>query len=335
MFSRFPLHIEQAGLRSRPWVTNAILGLCALAFAATWLVPDDPIGVPASDIAVVVTHWADNPGTTLRPEFIDRFVSRGALQRATRTRAALEQDPRRERKDRAEAQALLDEQSQRALTMQDESPLYRHALVPSRADRPVAWLAHLFLHLGWLHLLVNLFLVFLVAPTLEDVWGRRLFSAFYVLAGLAAAAVQVLSDRAWTGMILGASGAIAGCMGALACLWVQRRVRTLGVRLWAGTLVVPAWPAGVLWLLAGLWSAWSLAGGVMAAIAHLAGFCFGALAAFALTRLGLGAEELGGPRRSQAGGAGFFAATPPRGSGLYDSPGYAGPRFLTQPQPPA
>src|SRR5207247_9669974 len=92
-------------------------------------------------------------------------------------------------------------------------PLQRWGLVPARI-RPDALITHMFLHAGWLHLLGNLFILYLAGPYIEDVWGRPLFAGFYLVSGLVAALAFVLRYPGLDQPLVGASGAIAGVMGA-------------------------------------------------------------------------------------------------------------------------
>jgi membrane associated rhomboid family serine protease len=129
-------------------------------------------------------------------------------------------------------------------------------------------------------------MVFLKAfgPEIEDVMGRLRYSAFYLLSGIAASVAQIAFAPASTVPNLGASGAIAGVMGAFLITYPGDRIRTL---LFFGIFVkIARIPAGVLigfWFLIQLFSqvgavADVQAGGV-AYMAHVGGFIFGAVSA--------------------------------------------------------
>jgi membrane associated rhomboid family serine protease len=141
----------------------------------------------------------------------------------------------------------------------------------------------MFLHGGWLHVAGNLWFLWIFGNNVEDAMGHARFLIFYLLAGLAAAACQVLSDPASAVPMVGASGAIGGVMGAYLVLYPRVRVHvlvTLGL-FWT-TLVVPTvFMLGywfVLQVLSGMTLEGSAAGGGVAFWAHVGGFLFGAAA---------------------------------------------------------
>jgi membrane associated rhomboid family serine protease len=143
----------------------------------------------------------------------------------------------------------------------------------------------MFLHAGLLHLLGNMLILYLAAPFIEDVWGRLVFGAFYLLSGLAAAGAHIASAPESTVPMLGASGAIAGVMGAFLVRYGSSRIEffyMIGF-LARGTFWAPAWLMLPLWLveqvLLGLMtSSLGVQGGV-AYWAHVGGFVFGGLVA--------------------------------------------------------
>ena len=96
-----------------------------------------------------------------------------------------------------------------------------HALTsaPERIDR---WLlplvASMFLHAGWAHLLGNLWFLWVFGRVVEATLGARRYLAFYVLAGVAAAMTHVAMASGDTVPLVGASGAIAGVLGAALAL---------------------------------------------------------------------------------------------------------------------
>ena len=99
----------------------------------------------------------------------------------------------------------------------------RYALVPA-APRPAAWIAHMFLHGGLAHLVGNLWMLVLFGDDVEDRMGPLRFLAFYLLCGLAAAAVHVETSAGSPLPVLGASGAIAGVMGAYLVMFPRARL---------------------------------------------------------------------------------------------------------------
>jgi membrane associated rhomboid family serine protease len=85
---------------------------------------------------------------------------------------------------------------------------------------------HMFLHSGWLHLIVNMWTLWIFGDNVEDVMGPFKFLAFYLLCGLGALAVHMLTEPGSAVPVVGASGAIAGVMGAYFFLYPHAKVVT-------------------------------------------------------------------------------------------------------------
>lgn len=84
-----------------------------------------------------------------------------------------------------------------------------------------------FLHGGWLHLIGNMLYLYIFGDNVEDRIGHVPYLFFYLLAGVGASAVQVLSSQYSTVPLIGASGAIAGVLGAYFLLYPRARILTL------------------------------------------------------------------------------------------------------------
>jgi len=155
------------------------------------------------------------------------------------------------------------------------------ACATTGVPHPVTLLTHMFLHGGWMHLLGNMWFLWIFGNNVEDSMGHVRFAIFYLLCGLAAAAAQILSDPSSGIPMVGASGAIGGVMGAYVMLYPRVRVQML---VWFGfyvtTVAVPAvWMLGywlVVQVIGGVGSLGIRSGGV-AFWAHVGGFVAGAL----------------------------------------------------------
>ncbi len=153
--------------------------------------------------------------------------------------------------------------------------------VLSGQPAPITLLTHMFLHGGWLHLIGNMWFLYLFGGNVEDSMGHVRFGVFYLLSGLAAAGTQILASPASGLPMVGASGAIGGVMGAYVVLYPRVWVHML---LWLGFYVtrvaVPAYFMLGYWLVVQLvGGALSLGrgGGGVAFWAHVGGFAAGAL----------------------------------------------------------
>jgi membrane associated rhomboid family serine protease len=139
-------------------------------------------------------------------------------------------------------------------------------------------LTSMFLHGSWMHLLGNCLFLWIFGNNVEDSMGRFRFLIFYLLCGLTAAAVQVISGPASPVPMVGASGAIAGVLGAY--LWLYPRVR-VNVLIFFFVVSLPAylvllWWIGLQVLTAHLSGLRAESTGV-AVWAHIGGFAAGML----------------------------------------------------------
>jgi len=149
-------------------------------------------------------------------------------------------------------------------------------------------LTHMFLHGSWMHLLGNMWFLWLFGNNIEDAMTRPRFVVFYVLCGLAAAGLQVFTNPGSAIPMVGASGAISGVMGAYLVLFPRVRVYTLvPLGFFLQTFRLPAWVMLIYWaflqLVGGL-SATGEPGGGVAFWAHVGGFLAGVLLVKAFVR---------------------------------------------------
>jgi membrane associated rhomboid family serine protease len=145
----------------------------------------------------------------------------------------------------------------------------------------------MFLHGSWLHIGGNMLFLWIFGNNVEDAMGKVRFFLWYLAAGLAAAALQTWVTLQFSGAAgssipnVGASGAIAGVLGAYFVLLPQARVLTAFFIVLIFLREIPAiWFLGI-WFLFQLWDGgWAIlhpeAGGGVAFFAHIGGFVFGA-----------------------------------------------------------
>lgn len=91
-------------------------------------------------------------------------------------------------------------------------------------DGYLSFLSSLFLHGGWLHLIVNMWFLWIFSPSIEDRMGRLPFFIFYLLCGLLATVLQWFFDPHLAIPVVGASGAIAGILGAYFFIYPMEQV---------------------------------------------------------------------------------------------------------------
>jgi membrane associated rhomboid family serine protease len=161
-------------------------------------------------------------------------------------------------------------------------------IITESGKRPwLSVLESMFLHAGWLHLLGNMLFLLIFGNNVEDRMGRGPFLLFYLVSGYVAAYGFALSNSSSTESLIGASGAIAGVLGAYLVVFPKARVISLVSFLFFLPLRLPAWVVlGGWFLLQWLYSgqAGNAPGAGVAYVAHIYGFAFGALVALLLRR---------------------------------------------------
>ena len=162
-----------------------------------------------------------------------------------------------------------------------------------------AWLTVLtsmFLHGGWMHFLGNMLYLWIFGDNVEDRLGHVLFLCFYLFSGAAAALGQVAVNPASTVPMVGASGAIAGVMGAYFVLYPRSRVLTaVFILIFMDIVEIPAIFFLGIWFLMQLFNGVGSLGpatadGGVAFWAHITGFAVG-LAAAGVQRLREGSQR--------------------------------------------
>jgi membrane associated rhomboid family serine protease len=156
-----------------------------------------------------------------------------------------------------------------------------YGVVPGRFHA-LTLLTSMFLHGSWMHVIGNMWYLWIFGDNVEDRVGHGRFIIFYLMCGIAAALGQMAIDPTSTLPTIGASGAIAGVMGAYFVLYPQSRVLTLVTIIFFWEIVeLPAIVLLGFWFLMQLFSAGAIAvtastsGGGVAFMAHVAGFITG------------------------------------------------------------
>ncbi len=145
-------------------------------------------------------------------------------------------------------------------------------------------LTAMFMHAGWMHIIGNMVFLRAFGPEVEDAMPRLRYLAFYLLSGLAASLAQIAAMPGSTVPNLGASGAIAGVMGAFLITYPRDQIKTVLFFGWFGRItLIPAALLIGLWFLIQLFSGVGAVADVqtggVAYMAHVGGFIIGAVAA--------------------------------------------------------
>lgn len=290
-----PIKHENMAARRWPVITLALIAINTVVFLFTTGAMNDEapeLGEVKSHILILA---ALHPELTLKTEsqaLVDNFKKSHAAQWKH------VQDPFRDiidaydarikmMEDTSKLQAEADSLNEQLVKLSATSITERYAFVPAHPSL-ISYLTANFLHGGILHLVGNMWFLWLAGFVLEDLWGRWLYSVVYLIAGAAA-----LQFYAWTnaGSItptLGASGAVAALMGAFLVRLPKMKIEMAWLfwfriyRFWA-----PAYWLLPLWLFGEIF--YGTLFGSMTGVAHWAhvgGFLFGAAAAVAIQHSG-------------------------------------------------
>ncbi len=163
-------------------------------------------------------------------------------------------------------------------------------LVPARlvSDPGNTWntiYSSMFLHGGWFHILSNVWVLFIFGDNVEARMGKMKYLIFYLLSGTAAGLLQTYILPSSQAPMIGASGAIAGVLGAYLVLFPRSRVASLVPIFFIFTIIeIPAFVFLIFWFLTQLYSGWLSFQGVdgsgIAWWAHIGGFTFGLIMSF-------------------------------------------------------
>lgn len=166
--------------------------------------------------------------------------------------------------------------------------IHTWGLIPSRwiANLAEAWptiFSSMFLHGGWFHLLSNMWILMIFGDNVEERLGSARYLFFYLLSGVAAGLLNIYISPASNMPMIGASGAIAGVLGAYLIQFPRAKVASLVPIIFIFTIVeIPAVIFLGFWFVLQLFSGWqALQGADMGGIAwwaHIGGFIFGMLA---------------------------------------------------------
>jgi membrane associated rhomboid family serine protease len=285
-----PIGHEHETVRRLPWVSIVIIALNTLVFLLVALPAANQDELIRRKAVEVFEYWQQHPYLDLPAEFVRDVLSPGQREQLkVATEAFKNMHPAAAEGERELAERRLRTLVQGYFAAKADSPFLSWGLVPAHPT-PGAMLKSMFMHAGWLHFLGNMFLFYLAGLIVEDAFGRPLFAGLYLASGIVASLTHVVMFPDSTIPLVGASGAIAGVMGAFLIRFARSKLR-FAYFLWViviirGTFTAPAWLMLPLWLLEQLFYASMVkSGGGVAYWAHVGGFAFGAAAAYAVRAL--------------------------------------------------
>jgi len=294
-----PFGSEKTTVRRLPWVTFAIMGLCVLVFIPTYVLSSNQDEeLLAQKYGEVFEYLAAHPYLEVDPRFTEFLQTYWSEEDVAEFKAYLEAaknfandppvSPRKLKEEQEQLQRVVD-QLLAAWKEVKSGAFTSFGLVPAHLKAHTL-ITYQFLHGGWLHLFGNMLFLFVTAPFIEDVWGRLLFPVFYLSAGAISALMFALHYPDSAVPLIGASGAVAGAMGAfLVRFWTTKIKFFVWMIIFWGPFKGPAWVAFPIWfgwefLQARMWDTISpgSGGGGVAHWAHVWGFAFGLVVAYGI-----------------------------------------------------
>jgi membrane associated rhomboid family serine protease len=172
--------------------------------------------------------------------------------------------------------------------------IFTWGLIPARflsatATAGITIFSSMFLHGGWFHIINNMWVLFVFGGNVEARMGRIRYLIFYLLSGVAAGLLQIYILPSSLVPMIGASGAVAGVLGAYLILFPRARIASLVPILFIFTIIeIPAMIYLVFWFVSQLYSGlFAVGGGSGSGIAwwaHIGGFVFGLIMVFFFRR---------------------------------------------------
>jgi membrane associated rhomboid family serine protease len=292
-----PLRHENMQGRRWPIITFGIIGLNVLIFLGThWTMEKQApaFGQVRVHLLILAAMHPDAKVTGKAQQFISDIQTKNPamwkqaqnpnrdLQDAWDAKMRLKAD-----EDPQGIQDEMDSLCQQYDELESASLISKYGYIPAHPTL-TGLIAGNFLHAGWLHLIGNMWFLWLAGAILEDTWGRIIYPVFYMIAGMLAFQVHALVNAGSIVPTIGASGAIAGLMGAFLVRFPTTKIE-MG---WLLLYRFHRFKMQAYWLLP-LWLVQELLYGSLfhssgvAHWAHVGGFVFGALIALGVQKSGL------------------------------------------------
>ena len=283
-----PIKHENMSARRWPVITFALIAINLVVFAASYMpLQDEQKQIGQLKLHVILLA-ATHPELTVPPDsqevvnaLKDHYSTAWKQLQAPNRRALDDWDSRMLRtKDPELLQSEMNSISADLRQARANSLLEKYAFVPAHPTG-ISYLTANFLHGGILHLVGNMWFLWLAGFVLEDFWGRPLYTAFYLISGAASMMFDGLLNPGSIVPTLGASGAIAALMGAFLVRFPKMRIEMFcWIFLRPRRFKAPAYWLLPAWLVMEVFygSVFGQSTGV-AHWAHVGGFLFGAVAA--------------------------------------------------------
>jgi membrane associated rhomboid family serine protease len=294
-----PLRHENMEGRRWPVISIALIVINFVAFLGThWQIEAQNPKQSETRVHILLLA-AMHPELGMHPdvqEFVTNFRDKNpAVWEKVASQTRQPEDPweakMRMLEDEAELQREMDTLEQQYADIEHDSILAHYAFIPAH-PQPIAYITANFLHGGWMHIIGNMWFLWLAGAILEDTWGRIIYPLFYFISGVMALQFHAWANPGSLAATLGASGAVAALMGAFLVRYPKTKIEMIwlfGFGFRSYRFQARAYWLLPLWLFMELFSGAIFGGssGGVAHWAHVGGFVFGAVAAVGLSYSGL------------------------------------------------
>ena len=278
-----PIAHENMGYRRWPFITIAIVGICFVVHGVVAPREADQRRVIERTLQESFLYHANHPYLKVNPP-LDKIIGY-----AHKSRPYVKNPPQQpaSEEDGLKEQKFFDDLGQTYTRRLQERPFVKYGYVPER-DGVLQFITHQFVHGDWLHLIFNMWFLWLCGVNLEDRWGRAVYGPFYFAAGFAAALTELFFGGLPDAPRIGASGAVAGAMGAFLVVYAKTRIRFVSfLRYRPVFFTARAYVMLPLWFASEVFYFYFAKPGLVAHGAHVGGFIFGVAVALVLRQTGV------------------------------------------------
>lgn len=295
-----PIGHENMSARRWPIITAGLIAVNVVVFLFTYFSMEDQQKAIGPVRAHIIMLAAMHPELQVQPENQQWLTAFHKANPRTWDRI---KDPNHDIIDAWDArtrliqnpevlQAEMDSLQKEYAELAGSNITQQYAFTPAN-PRPLTYVTSMFLHGGWMHLIFNMWFLWLAGFVLEDNWGRILYTIVYFAAGIFATQVHAWANPGSIVPSLGASGAVAGLMGAFLVRFPKMKIEMMWFWWFLLRIRVYRFKAAAYWLLPA-WLLIEIFNGTLfgqssgvAHWAHVGGFVFGAAAALLLKATGL------------------------------------------------
>jgi membrane associated rhomboid family serine protease len=284
-----PIGHESSTVRRLPWITFFILASCFIIHILVTIDLKKREKDLENAAREFLGYYMEHPYLELDSEALNLIFGERLTEQIQEQLDIIRKEASRDiHIFKEQQQEELNQLSEKLKAIINNIPYRKYGFIPAKQSY-LALLTHMFIHSGWFHLLGNLLFLYLTGPFIEDVWGRPFYTAFYLIMGIGSALMFAQRYPELAGPLIGASGAIAGVMGAFLIRYWKTKIEFLFVLFplifirWK--FKAPAWLMLPLWFLLEFFNARVMdainpqGGGGVAHWAHVWGFVFGMVAA--------------------------------------------------------